>query len=72
MSLFLNNMSMLNDGFNLSNTNDVVANSYSVIQGNEIVDLLDLIGAAGGTVDAYTKTQTDSKLALKQDTLKLD
>ena len=46
MSLFLENMSMLNNGFNLSNTNDVVADSYSVIQGNEITDVLDLIGSA--------------------------
>ena len=69
MSLFLNDMSMLNDGFNLSNTNDVVANSFSVIQGNEITNLLDLIEAAGESIDAYTKTQTDNKLALKQNTL---
>ena len=47
MSLFLENMSMLNNGFNLSNTNDVVADSYSVIQGNEITDVLDLIGSGG-------------------------
>ena len=63
MSLFLNNMSTLNNGFNLSNTNDVVANSFSVIQGNEITNLLNIIGTTAASIDAYTKTQTDNKLA---------
>ena len=58
-----------NMGINLSNEINVIANSFSVIQGNEIKNILDLIGTATGSVDAYTKTQTDNKLALKQDTV---
>ena len=58
-----------NMGINLSNEINVVANSFSVIQGNEITNLLDLIGSTAASVDAYTKAQTDNKLALKQDTV---
>ena len=58
-----------NMGINLSNQTNVVANSFSVIQGNEIVNLLDLIGTGGGpgtaTTDAYKKTQTDAILLYK-------
>ena len=69
MSVGLGNFEYLATGIHLSNQTNVVANSFSVIQGNEITNLLDLIGAAGESIDAYTKTQTDDKLALKQNTL---
>ena len=61
---------MLTHGVNLTNSSDVVANSYSVIRGDSIVNILDIIpgGAQGtGTVDAYTKTETDIKLLNKAD-----
>ena len=58
-----------NMGINLSNEIDVVANSFSVIQGNEITNILDLIGTSIGASEVYTRTQTDAKLALKQNTL---
>ena len=60
MNVGLGNFEYLATGINLSNQTNVVANSYSVIQGNEIVNLLDLIGTGGGGgggtlfIDAYT------------------
>ena len=74
MSVFLSNYAMLTPVFNLSNSSDVIANSFSVIDDSEIVNILDLIGTGGGGVgtttgDVYTKTQTDDKLALKQNTI---
>ena len=59
MSVILSNYSMMLSGVNLTNSSDVVANSYSVIQGNKIVNLLDLIKTSGETTDTYTKTQLD-------------
>jgi hypothetical protein len=61
-----------NQGIDLSNIIDIVADSYSLIQGNGIVDIRDLFGTGGGgggTVDAYTKAEVDSSLLLKQNTL---
>ena len=48
MNIGLGNFDYLSTGINLSNQTNVVANSYSVIQGNEITNLLDLIGTGGG------------------------
>ena len=56
MNVGLGNFEYLATGINLSNQTNVVANSFSVIQGNEITNLLDLIGAAGESIDAYTRT----------------
>ena len=69
MSVNLSNYSMATSGVNLANSSDVVANSYSVIQGDRIVNILDLIGTGGGggggaaTIDAYTKMQSDVIIA---------
>ena len=62
---------MLTHGVNLTNSSDVVANSYSVIRGSSIVNILDLLpGGIQGptTVDAYTKIETDIKLLSKSNT----
>ena len=61
---------MLTHGVNLTNSSDVVANSYSVIRGSSIVNILDLLpGGIQGptTVDAYTKIETDIRLLSKAD-----
>ena len=46
MTLNLTNMENFATGVNLSNSNDVVANSLSVIEENRIVNLRELIGEA--------------------------
>ena len=63
---------MLTHGVNLTNSSDVVANSYSVIRGSSIVNILDLLpGGIQGptTVDAYSKIETDLKLLNKANTV---
>ena len=62
---------MLTHGVNLTNSSDVVANSYSVIRGSSIVNILDLLpGGIQGptTIDAYSKIETDIKLLRKSNT----
>ena len=48
-------------GLTLSNTTDIIANKISLIQGNTTTDILDLISNAAGTVDAYTRTESDAR-----------
>jgi len=67
MSILLSNYSSLTTGLNLSNSSDVIANSYSLIEGNDVVNIKDLIAEAG--VDAYTKAETDAALLLKKNTI---
>jgi hypothetical protein len=69
MSVLLSNYSNLTPSINLSNSSDVIANSYSLIEGNDVVDIKDLIAAAGEAIDAYTKAEVDSSLLLKQDSI---
>jgi hypothetical protein len=70
MSVLLSNYSNLTSGLKLSNSIDVIANSYSLIDGNGVVNIRDLIGTGGGgTIDAYTKVEMDNALLLKQNTL---
>jgi hypothetical protein len=69
MSVLLSNYSSLTSGFQLANSSDVIANSYSLIEGNDVVNIKDLILAAGSTIDAYTKAETDAALLLKQNNI---
>ena len=53
---------MATSGVNLANSSDVVANSCSVIQGDRIVNILDLLpgGNQGPSIiDTYSKLQSD-------------
>ena len=52
----------------LNNTEDIIANSIYLIQGNDIIDILDLISNATGGLEnnTYTKSQIDSFLNLKR------
>ena len=64
------NYDILTHGVNLSNSMDIVANSYSVIDGNRIVNIRDLMpggSQAAPTIDAYTKLQSDAILINKSD-----
>ena len=52
----------------LNNTEEIIANSIYLIQGNDIIDILDLISNATGGVEnnTYTKSQIDGFLNLKR------
>ena len=68
MNVGLGNFEYLATGVNLSNQTNVVANSCSVVQGNKITNILDLLpggSQAAPTIDAYTKLQTDTILINK-------
>jgi hypothetical protein len=54
----------------LANSYDLVVNRLSIVVGNNIVNVRDLISAGGcsTSVDAYTKAQMNSSLLLKQST----
>ena len=64
------NYDSLTQGVNLSNSMDIVVNSYSVIDGNRIVNIRGLMpggNQAAQTIDAYTKLQSDAILINKSD-----
>ena len=53
-------------GLNLNNTENIIADSISIVQGNNVVNILDLFSS--GEVDLsnyYNKTEIDTSLGLK-------
>ena len=68
----LANYDILAHGVNLSNIMDIVANSFSVIEGNKIVNVRDLMPGGNQVatpIDAYAKAQTDAVIMYKSDKL---
>ena len=58
---------------NLLNSTDLVLNSLSIVNSQgQPEDINDLISNGGGNVDAYSKTETDTLLSAKQNTVTND
>ena len=56
----------------LTNSNDIFANSVSLFENNDIVNIKDIFALKGETLTtstAYTKQEVDQQLAAKQATL---